>query len=683
MKENKKTVKIVVIVLAAAIVLFGAYKGGLYAYRYHKEKNAEFIDTRSSEAQVGSTYVKVNLNGNKNVLISSDEDITDKIETDITIEDTKVDTTAAIDAQIAAELENGYTLQNPCIIQNPYQNAPLTAVVLFNTNEETTVRVTAKGKDEANDVVTSVDTAVKSHTVPIVGLYADYNNEVLIEVLDSGNKVVDKATVNIQTDSLPEKMQDLVTVDEYTADSSMGLMLIGGLQTPYVYAFDAAGDIRWYLAQDYEYYGAYPLTNGHYLIESEDVMAATATMPHSSLFYEMDYLGRTYQEYYFPTGAHHDIKEMTDNGDFLVLTNGGEGYEQDTIMQISRKTGEVVKTLNLRNVFGDSDYVTSDDWAHLNTVSYDEEEDAIIISARNLHSAIKIDWSTDEIKWILCDSRFWEGTEYEKYVLKPEGDVSYQFQQHTSYQEKDIDADGDPDTITLVLFDNHNDKNRPVDYFDNNDYSYVKMYNINEKTGTVTQGNIYQATYARITSNYILKYDQKRMFAVCANLGTKTEDGAKSMIIEYDYDTCKALNQYSISHKFYRGYSIDIDLDSCLGSIDTTANNYKGETRGLIELHRPFIIAPDTILPETIASYSIEHGILKLHSTDHEYSQIIFNGKKHAYVFDISDIISYEISSYSYSLAIPLQQLQPDTYSITGMFEDQYFDTGKTITITK
>ena len=43
---------------------------------------------------------------------------------------------------------NGYTLDNPNIILNPYGNSPLTALVLFETEQELDVKVTITGKDK-------------------------------------------------------------------------------------------------------------------------------------------------------------------------------------------------------------------------------------------------------------------------------------------------------------------------------------------------------------------------------------------------------------------------------------------------------------------------------------------------------------------------------------------------------
>ena len=72
------------------------------------------------------------------------------------------------------EMEDGYlkntnyTLDNPNIIINPYGNSPLTALVIFQTKDLTTVSITIKGKDEANDI-THTYTPSKVHVLPIYG----------------------------------------------------------------------------------------------------------------------------------------------------------------------------------------------------------------------------------------------------------------------------------------------------------------------------------------------------------------------------------------------------------------------------------------------------------------------------------------------------------------------------------
>ena len=65
-----------------------------------------------------------------------------------------MDTSLEVDQQLEEEQKNGYTWEEPLIVQNPYRYSPLTAVILFDTDEECEVRVTVKGKTEAADIET-------------------------------------------------------------------------------------------------------------------------------------------------------------------------------------------------------------------------------------------------------------------------------------------------------------------------------------------------------------------------------------------------------------------------------------------------------------------------------------------------------------------------------------------------
>ena len=88
------------------------------------------------------------------------------------------------------------------------------------------------------------------------------------------------------------------------------------------------------------------------------------------------------------------------------------------------------------------------DWVHLNTVSYQAEDDTILISPRNLNSGVKLNWTTHEIVWILANPEVFKGTKYEKYVLTPDSDFLWHYRQHTVYQI-DTDLDGNPDKMCI------------------------------------------------------------------------------------------------------------------------------------------------------------------------------------------------------------------------------------------
>ena len=72
----------------------------------------------------------------------------------------------------------GYTLDNPNIIVDPYHNSPLTALVIFETEESLSPTVTIEGSDELT-TYTHEFSKKKTHYLPIYGLYPDKENKVI------------------------------------------------------------------------------------------------------------------------------------------------------------------------------------------------------------------------------------------------------------------------------------------------------------------------------------------------------------------------------------------------------------------------------------------------------------------------------------------------------------------------
>ena len=103
----------------------------------------------------------------------------------------------------------GYTFDKPKVILNPYGNSPLSALIIFETEKEETVSITIKGKDELSTYSHTFDKG-RRHYLPVYGLYADKENEVIIKIGDKEN------TLKIKTDKLPDDfiMPIKVTKDE-------------------------------------------------------------------------------------------------------------------------------------------------------------------------------------------------------------------------------------------------------------------------------------------------------------------------------------------------------------------------------------------------------------------------------------------------------------------------------------
>lgn len=678
MSKKKKFIAIGSITAVFLILLAGA------AVFYLTQPDFRFIDTRISKKDKGPQYVKVKVDGSETKIIKSDKESGENISVSegIKLKQSLEEETVEIDEMLQEELDKGeYSFEKPLVILNPYQNSPLTAVAVFSTKEESQIQVTVKGKTQENDITDTID-ATKQHIIPIVGLYAEMENNVILEELDKDGKAVRSTTLKIQTDSLPDVFIDAVKMEKKTTESSVKLMVVTGGANPYIYGFDSSGDIRWALLYTKgANFGGYPLTNGHFLIESENTLMANAGEPRSTQYHEVDYLGRVYQDYFFTSGAHHEIKEKEPDGNLLVLSDSGDGYLKDLLQEYDRETGEVVKELNLRPLFKESGYINKADWAHTNTLSYDKATDSIIVNPRNLHAAVKINWSTDEIEWILGDPKFWEGTGLEDKVLQPEGDIHWHYQPHTVYQLEE-DIDNDPKTIHVMLFDNHNDKNRKVEGFEHTGNSYVKLYTIDPEKMTVKQDHIYECEYSPVTSNYLLDYDNKRVFAASAYSGSK-KTGLYGTVTEYDFDSEEVLNQYKINHNFYRAYNIELDFSSCLQQVNVEDTYLKGQIRFPVKVDAKVNKPIRNLKADSKAqiSMAVLKDILLFTAKNHCYTQVIFSGENNTYIYDISDIKERIEYSFVYAIPIPLTEFANDTYNIYIMCQDEYFNLNQSITI--
>lgn len=259
---------------------------------------------------------------------------------------------------------------------------------------------------------------------------------------------------------------------------------------------DQNGYVRWKLVHD-DFEGIFTqLKNGNLLIGSKK----DKIRYHYKAFYEVDLYGKIIKKYDVPNMFHHDIIEL-ENGN-LLTTSSSEYFEflwdpvyrEDTIIEIDRKTWEIVKNIVLWDYFPDllpekleqnsyilptweTIYSTSWDWVHINSLFL--QGDSLIVSMKNTHSILKLDMQTLRPKWIL-----WKDMKQHKSILpitlsvKNSDEVSwyeYPLSQHTAFLQEDY----------LVLFDNGTDRGK---YFDGgeNTGSRVMKYYIDPKTMSAT-----------------------------------------------------------------------------------------------------------------------------------------------------------------------------------------------------
>ena len=301
-----------------------------------------------------------------------------------------------------------YTIDNPNIILNPYGNSPLSALIVFQTKDLTTTTVTIKGKDGANDLKHTF-TPTKVHILPIYGLYAGYDNKVIIEA--SG--IVKEITIT--TSALPDDFSKVTDLSNKNFDTDE-FYFTTPEEIGYTAAYDENGEVRWYLIGDYKW-DIQRLNNGHILLSSDKTLRGN----YSIGLIEMDLLGKVYYEYTVPGGYHHDVYELN-NGNLLLASNRyGRSTLEDIAVEIDRASGNIVKEIDLYKILPGE---KKNNWFGMNSINYDINTNSITMSGYNGNMIVNLDYTTLDINWIIANENK-VSDDYKQYLLKTDGDFDF------------------------------------------------------------------------------------------------------------------------------------------------------------------------------------------------------------------------------------------------------------------
>lgn len=395
------------------------------------------------------------------------------------------------------EFEAGnYTLENPLVKYNLYLVNPLSAVVCFKTEEEVAVTVTVKGKTPQGNISHTFPKA-KSHVLPIVGLYSDYNNKVEIRLYRGASNTIEIMVPDVFDGK--EVIYSMDTTPEYLQDN---VILVSPAGEDLASAFDYAGDVRWHMNVPCVF-DVKRLKNGNLIMGSSRIIQMPYYM---SGLYEISPCGKIYKEYRVPGGYHHDEFEMED-GNLLCLTEDltSETVE-DMCVLLDRNTGEILRKWDYKESFqkafgdlgedaskwfntkgiGQSGSWSAHDWFHNNAVWYDKNTNSMTFSGRHMDCMMNLDYETGDINWLITDPTGWPEELQEtlkKYTFTPVGNnFGWQYEQHACV----ITPNGD-----VMCFDNHHygakkaDTEHQLAAKDN--YSRGVRYRINTEDMTIEQ----------------------------------------------------------------------------------------------------------------------------------------------------------------------------------------------------
>ncbi len=393
----------------------------------------------------------------------------------------------ATDAGLLQALENGeYTFESPYVQLDPYGESPLTAIALFQTDTPARISVHVQGDTLKADVDFTFDSYTTRHTIPILGLYPDRVNSVILTA--TGQDGAQNETVlEIVTEPLPSFFTRFVliaeTVDEANYAEGLNFPSMGLNHINYPFAFDCNGAIRWYLPNyinDIELFFFRDCKEG-FIIGKGDHRGDTS-------FSVINVLGKVFAYYYSPLGSHHDLFQ-TDHDSWIVTGSEPEHRwtVEDILYEISTVNGRILNILDFKTVlertrtYGHAEFMDNVDWMHMNSVV--EYQGDMIVSSNFQSLVLRVDWD-GQIQWMLTDPTGYLEM-YQQYMLQPIGDdFEWPYNQHAIQILPDQDQNDD--TVDILLFDNGSSRsivNEDVDA----DYSRLVQYRIHEKERTVEQ----------------------------------------------------------------------------------------------------------------------------------------------------------------------------------------------------
>lgn len=291
---------------------------------------------------------------------------------------------------------------NTVVTKNPSGIAPLTAMIDLNMEVEHKISITVRGKNN-DDITHDFQEFGTRHQIPVLGLYADHINEVLLSAVDRSGRKVGEKSLKIITDSIPQSHQ-LPKIEIISSELPERYTFIEHHKfftkaIPII--FDHHGELRWYLKFE-ENTGEFPF----FIYDANKILVGNNS---SAVYYHYNWLGEIIKEIPLledDMTVHHSMTQHPEGGDIVLIDNeadiGSLIYHLD-------ENGNVIKFWNLNEIL--LDYLPQDqdmmiptiDWFHSNYAEYDASDNSIIVSGRSSIGVLKLDYNTGAIKWILGD----------------------------------------------------------------------------------------------------------------------------------------------------------------------------------------------------------------------------------------------------------------------------------------
>ena len=234
----------------------------------------------------------------------------------------------------------GYDIDNPKIVINPYKVAPLSALIMFETKNKEIISVYLVDKSGNRNLLYEEDKERREHYLDIYGLYADYDNKVII----ISNGIDYEFSIKTSSVSFNEEIryeEDAILFKNNDAD------LVG---------VNKDGEVLFYFIGFNN--KIRQLDNGHLLVTSSRINYDGSYVG----FSEIDINGRIYNDYIIENG-YKNIMYVMENGNYLVVS--------DDIIEIDKQNGKILKRIKISK---DIDIIGID---------YDKDNNILVVKGKD------------------------------------------------------------------------------------------------------------------------------------------------------------------------------------------------------------------------------------------------------------------------------------------------------------
>ena len=424
----------------------------------------------------------------------------------------------------------------PTLTLDPNGITPLAGVIHLNTDVPARVTLEVSDKNESRTI--EFAEFKTDFSLPLLGLKPDKKYTIALSLTDQNNQQLTVTpTLQATTEPLPDDFPDIKVIASNPALMEPGYTMmakfirVGGnreitlagfgtgltdqslsdwtcwaiswavecepdTEADYAIIVDNAGDVVWYSPLGAE--TNYQLEDGTilYRIESDvinidllgnEIRRTTLDDPGTGLTHDMH--PTTDQTYLSITIQQAVIKDYPTSATDPNAERKTAAVEDNPIVEFDQQ-GNLLHAWPLLDML-DTNRIGYDsltkrplgyDWAHVNGVIHDPNDDSIIISLRQQDAVVKFSRSTGDLKWILGPHANWSPA-FRQFLLTPVGEpFEWQYHQHSPT----ITPSG-----TILFFDNGNFRASPFDGRpktpNSKNYSRAVEYAIDEHNKEIRQ----------------------------------------------------------------------------------------------------------------------------------------------------------------------------------------------------